>query len=83
MLREKWFQFYDSPIKRKLIPHNGRAFGGFNSMIVRLKDGSTLLARCDNMLFQFYDSPIKSCVVIRGMARLCGVFQFYDSPIKR
>ena len=31
------FQFYDSPIKRKLIPHNGRAFGGFNSMIVRLK----------------------------------------------
>ena len=44
----------------KLIPHNGKPFGGFNSMIVRLKAQQRLLRYTEIIQFQFYDSPIKS-----------------------
>ena len=40
LLKHYFFRFNSMIVrlKVKLIPHNGKPFGGFNSMIVRLKD---------------------------------------------
>jgi len=58
---ERWFQFYDSAIKRNASANEiFRNEKGFNSTIVRLK-GLTILAEFyESLQFQFYDSAIKS-----------------------
>ena len=76
------FQFYDSPIKRKVqIGKFTMLETRFNSMIVRLKEVKMETEKIQINLFQFYDSPIKSPQY--SINELCDMmFQFYDSPIK-
>ena len=66
----------------KLIPHNGRAFGGFNSMIVRLKAPFTGVKPAAYGRFNSMIVRLKEKYYI-DVFEVDITFQFYDSPIKR
>ena len=77
------FQFYDSPIKRQTAAWDCcTQYGGFNSMIVRLK-GFIACRLLENNFFCFNSMIVRLKDDPNDIICITSMFQFYDSPIKR
>ena len=76
------FQFYLSSIKRIGDKGEETANHGFNSTLVQLKAGWSLISPAFSKKFQFYLSSIKR-EKNNTEALLIDMFQFYLSSIKR